>query len=403
MNRLTTLLLFLSVSMLNAQEPNAAQIDTAVDSSLAIPMNQPAGVRAVSSFYTPPAIEEIFERYYQLVDTLDEQALTRRFVQVLLDSLAGAVQADFDSLAIRARAFEVQGTGYTQRFYRSPLTRDRILGEPISEQEAANIPHFQAIYDPQGYLVRVSYVEPRQWRTLQQLLAQRSYQSESGSPPLVRYFRTWDVRRLEPLAYTVRERIPENEPYLRVIYDQQDNIQSVQSWDAKGALIYSIFYDRTAADNQSYARLEFANDSTGSMLDIHPYLYLRDWSIVRPGWKVAFTRDDDGNLASTQVFDQYDQLSYYYTYSLRSDTLTNNSILRGTALSDTGRIERVFALVFDENDQLIERSFYTTEGELLETTVYEYQRRSAELLVTTRNAAGIVTSRQRFINPPFWD
>jgi len=74
------------------------------------------------------------------------------FVQALLDSLAQAMQADFDSLAVRARAFETRERGYTHRFYQSPLTRDDILGTPISEREAEDRPHFHAVYDPQGRL-----------------------------------------------------------------------------------------------------------------------------------------------------------------------------------------------------------------------------------------------------------
>ncbi|UCH63091.1 MAG: hypothetical protein JSU77_01140 [Fidelibacterota bacterium] len=415
MNRVAGALLLICASTLSAQElpqpPPADQeeVNQAVTDSLPPPEQSqpPADVPtqgvSVSPFYHPPVIREVFSRYYQLVDTLDDQVLTRRFIQALLDSLAKSVQADFDSLVERARAFETREEGYTHRFYLSPLTRDEILGEPISEQEASNMPHFHAIYDPQGYLLRVRYVEPRRWRARQQLLAMGTFQSETGSPPLVRYFRAWDVRHLEPVSYIRKDKVPEDEPYLRVIYDQQDRIQSVQQWDDRGGLVYTVIYDQAAADSGTYARLEFSGDSTGSLLTIHPYLYLRDWSIVKAGWKVAFTRDGNGSLASTQVFTKLNQLSYYYTFSLRSDPESDKRTLRGTVISDTGKIERVFALGYDIKDQLVRRSFYTIEGELQETTTYDYHRRSSELVVTTRNAAGIVTSRQKYINPSFWN
>ena len=415
MSRATGVLLLTCALTLSAQEalqpPPAGQEDgtqAVTDSLQPLPQPQPpAGPPArgvpVSPFYTPPVIQEVFSRFYQLVDTLDDQSLTRRFVQALLDSLAGTIQADFDSLAVRARAFETRERGYTHRFYRSPLTRDEILGDPISEQEASDIPHFHAVYDPQGYLLRVRYVEPRRWRARQELLARGTFQSEPGLPPLVRYFRAWDVRRLEPVDYIRKGKRPENEPYLRVIYDKQDSIQSVQRWDEGGKLVYTVIYDRAAADSGTYARLEFAGDSSGSLLTVHPYLYLRDWSIVKAGWKVAFTRDGSGSLASTQVFNELNQLSYYYTFSLHNDPQTGKRTLRGTAISDTGKIEQVFALVYDKKDQLVQRSFYTTEGQLLEATTYDYYPRSSELVVTTRNAAGIVTSRQKFVNPPFWN
>ncbi len=60
-------------------------------------------------------------------------------------------------------------------------------------------------------------------------------------------------------------------------------------------------------------------------------------------------------------------------------------------------------MVYDQRDRMVSRSFYTPEGRLLETTTYDYHPRSSELVVTTRNAAGIVTSRQRFIDPAFWN
>ncbi|MFB0515209.1 MAG: hypothetical protein ACETWG_01230 [Candidatus Neomarinimicrobiota bacterium] len=365
-----------------------------------LPSQLPAD-QSVAPFYHPPVIREVWNRFYQLVDTLDDRALTRRFIQALLDSLARTVQADFDSLAVRARAFETREKGYTHRFYRSPLTRDEILGEPISEREASDIPHFHAVYDPQGYLLRVRYVEPRKWRARQQLLAEGSFQSRPGSPPMVRYFQAWDVRRLRPVDYTRKKKIPENEPYIRVIYDDRDIIKSLQNYNEAGELLYTVTYGRVAVDSSSYARLEFAGDSSASLLTVHPYIFLRDWSVVRPGWKVALTSDENGYLASTQVFNQLDQISYYYTFSLRTEPDTNTRSLRATVLSDTGKIEQVYALVYDQDDRMVRRSFYTPEGELLETTTYDYHPRSSELVVTTRNAAGIITSRQRFIDPSF--
>lgn len=376
---------------------------TAADSLTRLVIPPPTAGGPVSPFYHPPMIREVWNRFYQLVDTVADEALTRRFVQALLDSLARTIQADFDSLTLRARAFETREGGYTHRFYRSPLTRDEILGEPLSEEEARERPHFHAVYDPQGYLLRVRYVEPRRWRARQQLLAQGTFQSQPGSPPFVRYFQLWDVRRLQPLDYTRKKKIPENEPYLRVIYNARDNIESIQSYDEKSNLLYTVTYGQVAADSSSYARLEFASDTSGSLLTIHPYVFLRDWSVVKRGWQVALTGDENGNLASTQVFNRLGQISYYYTFSLRSDPETDTRTLRGTVLSDTNKIEQVFAVVYDENDRMVRRSFYTPDGNLKETTTYDYHSRTSELMVTTRNAAGIITSRQRFVDPPFWN
>ncbi|UCH10066.1 MAG: hypothetical protein JSU61_12830 [Fidelibacterota bacterium] len=368
-----------------------------------IPSQLPATGPPASPFYHPPVIREVWSRFYQLVDTLDDRALTRRFIRSLMDSLAGSIQTDFDSLVVRARAFETTERGYTHRFYRSPLTRDEILGIPITAEEADVMPHFHAVYDPQGYLLRVRYVEPRKWRAKQELLARGVFRSEPGSTPLVRYFLSWDVRYLEPALYTRKRRMPENEAFVRVIYDEQDNIESLQSYDQHGELEYELDYGRIAIDSTAYAQLEFKGDTVSSLLDIHPYVYLRDWSVVKPGWKVALTRDGNGALASTQVFNELNQISYYYTFHMESDPESRARTLRGTVLSDADRIEQVFALFYNKDDRMIRRSFYTADGQLLETTTYDYHPKTSELVVITRNAVGTITSRQRYIDPAFWN
>ncbi len=397
MTRLMGLLLLAALSPTLAQEPPPA---AAADS---LAPAAPRSDQAASPFYHPPVIRELWERYYTLVDGMDAEALTKRFVQGLLDSLARSIQADFDSMTIRARAFESRERGYTHRYYRSPLTRDHILGEPISEELADDMPHFHAVYDPQGYLLRVRYVEPRRWRARQELLAGRSFQADPSTPPLVRYFQAWDVRQLGPLQYTRKKKIEEGEPFIRVLYDLEDNLMSLQSYERLGALVYTLTYGRATTDSTLYARLEFAADSTGSLLDVHPYVYLRDWSLVNPGWKVALTRDKAGQLASTQVFNELDQLSYYYTFSMSDDPAKRTRTLRGTVLSDAHETRQVFALVYDRKDHMVRRSFFTEEGLLVETTNYDYDRRSSELVITTRNAVGKVTAQQRFIDPYFWN
>jgi hypothetical protein len=409
-------LLVAAFAVLQAQEESPPSQPAAPDTTLEIaaPPAEPVTTAGptltpqtlvgppASPFYHPPVIREVWSRFYQLVDTLDDRALTRRFIRSLMDSLAGTIQADFDSLVVRARAFETTEKGYTHRFYRSPLTRDEILGRPITEQEANVMPHFHAVYDPQGYLLRVRYVEPRKWRAKQEQLARGVFKSEPGSIPLVRYFLSWDVRYLEPMDYTRKKRMPESGAFVRVIYDEQDQIKSLLSYNVHGEMQYELDFGRIAVDSTAYAHLEFAGDSVSSLLDIHPYVYLRDWSVVKPGWKVALTRDGKGALASTQVFNELNQISYYYTFSMQTDPESRAGTLRCTVLSDADSIEQVFALFYNKDDRMIRRSFYSIDGQLLETTTFDYHPKSSELVVITRNADGTITSRQRYIDPAFW-
>ncbi len=349
-------------------------------------------------FYHPPVIRELWADLYRRLDDLEDGMLTKKFVQALLDSLAESVQADFDSLAIRARAVETNETGYTHKFYESPLTRDAILGAPITEQEAVDRPHFHAIYDPQGYLLRVRYMEPRQWRAKQQLLARGTYQLGPSAPPEVRYFRDWDIRTLAGIDYVKKKKLLEDQAHYRIVYDPEDEVEAVQYFDSEWKLVFTLTTGQASTEGDHYAYLAFAGGA-GSLLTLHPYVFLRDWSVVKPKWKVAITRDENGALASTQVFNQLDQLSYYYTFSLQEDEEAGTHTLRCTVLSDADEIQRVFALVYDKQDRMVRRAFYTTEGQLQESTTYDYLPESSELIVTTRNAVGIVTSRQNFLYP----
>jgi hypothetical protein len=412
MKRVVALAFFLGVVVLTAQAPDTS-ITTAIPRTmepaqdllrlreLPAQLSSPKG--ATSPFYYPPSIKELWQHYSMLVDTIDNRAFNRRFVQNLLDSLIQTVQSDFDSLTRRARAFEIGERGYTHQYFRSPLTREQILGESISEEEAREEPHFHAVYDPQGYLLRVRYVEPKAWRAEQELAARGVYRTESAAIPQVRYFQAWDMRKLRPVNYTRKKKIPEKQPYFRVVYNSENNIQVVQGYHQTGALKFGLDFERLSADNASYILLEFAYDSTGSLLDLHPYMYLGEWSLIKPGWKAALTRDEQGYQASTQVFNQLSQISYYYTFSLEADSTSNNTLLRCTVLSGSDRILKVYALKYDLKDRLIERSFYSPEGKLLTRTTYDYNRRSLELTVTNRTADGVVISRQKYIDPDFWN
>lgn len=394
------------IALLAAQEnppevtPDTLESTTEGPAKAPLPLAQPQPTLSAPPppFYHPPVIRELWGDFYRRLDGLEDGILTKKFVQALLDSLAESVQADFDSLAVRARAIEADEPGYTHKFYTSPLTRDEILGTPITEQEADDRPHFHAVYDPQGYLLRVRYVEPRQWRAKQQLLASGAYQSASTTPPEVRYFRDWDIRTLAGKGYVKKKKLLESQAHYRIVYDPEDEVEAVQYFDSDWKLVFTLTTGQASTEGNRYARLEFT-DGAGSLLTLHPYLFLRDWSVVKPKWKVAITRDENGALASTQVFNQLDQLSYYYTFSFQEDEEAGTRTLRGTVLSDADEIKRVFALVYDKQDRMVRRAFYTNDGQLQEATTYDYLPATSELIATTRNAVGIVTSRQNFLYP----
>ena len=82
--------------ILSAQEKSPAEVMS----------ESPLPLVPSASFYHPPVIREVWDNLYRRLDDMEDGLLTKKFVRALLDSLAVSVQADFDSLAIRAPAIE---------------------------------------------------------------------------------------------------------------------------------------------------------------------------------------------------------------------------------------------------------------------------------------------------------
>lgn len=349
-------------------------------------------------YYTAPMLEEVWQYYRSRIYATDDSTFTREYMQLMLDSLLIAVVDDFDELARRARALDTTEKGYTHQYFRSEYSRLQLMGDPITKKQAESIPHFHAVYDPQGYLTRVRFVEPRKWRARQQLLANRKYQPRTTTPPLVRYFRGFDLKHFKGVDYVKRKKLVENRPYYRMIYDDNNAVSGIERYNSVDRLVFSIKYRST--DTTSYADVEFTSKEGGSLLDLHPYAFMREWSRVDPNWRVAITRDENGDLASVQAFNEYKQLAYYYTYGITTNFEEKTLTLRCTALSDSGHINAVFSMVYDDDNRIIRRSHYTATGELLRTSTFEYLPKLEKIVITNYNAAGIEISRQSIDDPP---
>ena len=108
-------------------------------------------------------------------------------------------------------------------------------------------------------------------------------------------------------------------------------------------------------------------------------------------------------MQSVQVFNDHGQISYYYTYSSSIDEETKKRTFRCTALSADEEILLVFALIYDKKDRLEKQSFYTGDGEVMETISFEYSRFGNDVLAVRRNAAGIVTGQRTVVDPALTD
>lgn len=352
-----------------------------------------------ATFYAPPDMEQRWADIKRRVQGADGDKIDRAWVVNLLDSLAADLQSDIDTLVERSRAFDgMGGGGYTHQLFRSPMTRDDILGDPISRETAAEVPHFHAIYGPQGHLLRVTYVEPRIWRARQEALAQRKFQAPAGSVPLVRYFKQWDIRQLSGRSYVRKKKRLENRSYYRALYNDEDLLQEVQRYNEQWQLIYTLDFRRQAAEGSRYALLNFGGDGSGSLLDVHPYVFIPDYSLVKPGWKVAITSSDTDELQSVQILNHLGEISYYYTYSSSLDEETGKRTLRCTALSEDEEVLQVFSVTYDKKNRMERRTFFTINGDVTESITFSYRRRSDQILAVTRNAAGIVTGQRTFVD-----
>ena len=383
--------------------PADGQVEAEADSAAPAPATAPATATA-TGYYEPPDLQRHWEAARELVKSAGPEGLTEAKALEIIDALAEAVQGDVDSLIVRVRAFEGrEGGGYTHKYFSSPLTRETILGREITVKAAAQQPHFHAVYGPHGYLLRVRYVEPGRWRARQAALAGGKFQPPSGSPPLVRYFRQWDFRNLKGKGYVRKKKRLEGRSYFRALHDGQDIIQQVQHYNTGWQLQYTLNYRRDAEGGSKYVELIFEGDGSGSLIDVHPYLFISSYSLVKPGWQVAITTGENDTLRSVQVLNGHGQISYYYTYSSSVDEETKKRTIRGTVLSAEGEIRQVFALIYDKKDRLERQAFYTSEGEIVESTTFKYPRLGADVLAVRRNAAGIVTDQWVVLDPVITD
>lgn len=377
--------------------PLAGQEESPVDSAATAPPT-------ASAFYEPPDLQRHWDAAREAISAAGPEGLTEATALEIIEALAGAIQGDIDSLVMRVRAFEGQaGGGYTHKYFASPLTRETILGQEITVKAAAGQPHFHAVYGPRGFLLRVRYVEPVRWRARQAALAGGKFQMPSGAAPLVRYFRQWDYRNLTGKGYMRKKKRLEGRSYFRALYDGEDVIQQVQAYNAAWQLRYTLNYRRDAGEGNKYATLLFPGDGSGSLMEVHPYLFISAYSLVKPGWQVAITSGEEDALRSVQVLNDHGQVSYYYTFSSSVDEETKKRTLRVTALSAEGDIRQVFALIYDKKDRLERQAFYTPEGEVVETITFKYPRLGNDVQAVRRNAAGIVTDQWAVSDPVLTD
>ncbi len=398
MNRLPAFLLIglLSITWAQEEDPETGPPDstTGVVRTAPAPKSRQRG--PVPAFIPAPDISAVWEAARRRVTSRGGKDLTEDFVMELLDSLAQTIQGDFEELARRAQVLDSDHPGYTRKFYSSSISRDEVLGASITAREAALEPHFQAVYDPRGNLLRVNYVEPRRWLAQQERLSERHQQPAAATSPLVRYFKDFDLRRLRGRDYIKKKKMEPGEAYFRLIFTQENRLQSVQQYDTGGRQIYGLKF---GGEGPGYGTLEFPADDPFSLLTLNPYLFLQDKSVVKPDWQVAVTTDEEGNIASLQVFNELNQLLYFYTYKVSYDPKKRARSVRGTLLFADETVERIFTVDYDRQDRLARRSFFDAQGQLIETLTYQYLPKLKELVVTTRDQYGIITSQQNFAYP----
>ena len=364
--------------------------------STAQELQQPGGGRSapIPTFYVPPDLTGVWESARAAIRQANEQQFTPDFVINILDSLLRAVENGNDSLLIRARVFEREDRGYTRIFYRARVTRTDMLAEPIPKNVAAKVPHFSVIYDPQGHLQRVRYIEPKSWLQRQKKLAARAYQPTAAEPPLVRYFKTFDLPSLNGGVYLKKKKLNENKAHYRVVYDSDNLVQQAQSITDEGQVAWIIEWGREQAAGANYATLRFVNSTAPSLMLLDNQVFLAERSIVKPSWTAAVTRDESGNLTSVQVFNQLDQLSYYYTFKLEDLENSREQTLHAELHSEDGHVEQRYALSYDKVGQLINRSFFNADGELLRSSDFTYRPKNGFIQITTRNHDGVVLDRK---------
>jgi (2Fe-2S) ferredoxin len=127
--------------------------------------------------------------------------------------------------------------------------------------------------------------------------------------------------------------------------------------------------------------------SNRNLSELNQELFAPDLSTIRPGWVARYQMNNQGVTRGVKVFDQYENLYYFYQFNygkkgLRSKYFRADSVLVGS-----------HTIRFGENKKPVLITYYNENGIMKNAIAYEYPD-DAEKIISQINSKGEVIERR---------
>ena len=264
----------------------------------------------------------------------------------------------------------------TVKIFSTDLMRTNILTGKPKESVKKNEAHFRAVYYPSGELKSVEFF-PANW--------DKGRRKKVKSPNKLRlYYQKWNPKKQE-LLEGITKKSARGESHYRVTLDGKGLVQDVDYFNRYGKILWTYHMRWNDEGKSTEYDIEFY--SKRNLSELNQELFAPDLSTIRPGWMARYQLNNQGVTQGVKVFDQYENLYYFYQFNygengLRSKYYRADSVLVG---SHTVR--------FDSDKKPVRLTYYNENGIMKNAIAYEYPK-DAEKIISQMNNKGQVIERR---------
>ena len=264
----------------------------------------------------------------------------------------------------------------TVKIFSTDLMRTNILTGKPKESVKKNEAHFRAVYYPSGELKSVEFF-PANW--------DKGRRKKVKSPNKLRlYYQKWNPKKQE-LLEGITKKSARGESHYRATLDGKGLVQDVDYSNRYGKILWTYHMRWNDEGKSTEYDIEFY--SKRNLSELNQELFAPDLSTIRPGWMARYQLNNQGVTQGVKVFDQYENLYYFYQFNygengLRSKYYRADSVLVG---SHTVR--------FDSDKKPVRLTYYNENGIMKNAIAYEYPK-DAEKIISQMNNKGQVIERR---------
>jgi hypothetical protein len=267
-------------------------------------------------------------------------------------------------------------TDSTVKIFSTDLMRTNILTGKPKESVKKNEAHFRAVYYPSGELKTVEFI-PANW--------DKGRRKKVKSPAKLKlYYWKWNPKKQE-LLEGITKKTARGKPHYRATLDNKGLVQDVDYFNRHGKILWTYHMRWEDEGKSSEYDIEFY--SNRNLSELNQELFAPDLSTIRPGWVARYQMNNQGVTRGVKVFDQYENLYYFYQFNygengLRSKYFRADSVLVGS-----------HSIRFGENKKPVRITYYNENGIMKNAIAYEYPV-DAEKIISQINSKGEVIERR---------